>query len=105
MEGVTRKDEECWEAMMENIDLLFAKVSTIGKYQQKMEATFEMSTKVVEKMLKDQQAMAKQIERTAQAVAQLILQQRRTREESPPSPTSSEATVDNPFQRGRPPEP
>lgn len=49
--------------------------------------------------------MAKQIDATGQAVAQLTLQQMKTQEEQPASPTSSEATLENPFQKGRPPDP
>lgn len=40
---------------MENLDLLFAKVSDMDKNQQKLEASFDMSTRVVEQMLRDQQ--------------------------------------------------
>lgn len=57
-------DDERWNSITDNLDLLFAKVGEIERNQQKSEVKFDMSTKVVEQMLKDQQLMAKQIENT-----------------------------------------
>lgn len=105
MADATKKDDERWETVMENLDLLFARVGEVDKNQQQVEATIDMSTKVIEQMLRDQQLMAKQIEATGQAVAQLTLQQMCAREDQPVSPTSSETTVGNPYQRARPPDP
>lgn len=100
-----KKDEEHWAAVMSNLDILFSKVDEIDKIQQRLEATFDMSTKVVEQMLKDQQTMVKKIENIGQARAQLTLQQMCAKDDQPVSPTSSDSTMDNPFQQGRPPEP
>lgn len=105
MDDANTKDEERWATVMENLDLLFTKVGEVDKNQQRVEATIDMSTKVIEKMLRDQQLMAKQMEATGQAVAQLTLQHMRARDEQPVSPTFSKATVDNPFHRARPPDP
>jgi hypothetical protein len=56
-----------------------------------------MSSKVFEQLLKDQQVMAKQIEANGQAIAKLTIAQMESRTNSPPSPTSSEALLDNVF--------
>lgn len=55
METRNTKEDKRWESIMENLDLLFAKVSDMDKNQQKLEASFDMSTRVVEQMLRDQQ--------------------------------------------------
>lgn len=96
------KDDERWDTMMGILDLLFTQVADIEKNQHRMEANIEMSTKVMEQMLRDQQMKSKQIESNGQAIAQITLQQTRAREEQPPSPTSFEAAMDNLFQNGRP---
>jgi hypothetical protein len=56
-----------------------------------------MTTKVFEQMLKDQQILAKQLEVTKQTVATLTINQMRPQHETPPSPTSSEESLDNIF--------
>lgn len=43
MEQPSAKDEKRWEQILENMDLLFAQVSEIGKTQSKMETQFDMS--------------------------------------------------------------
>lgn len=48
MEEMGRKEDECWDQVMENLDLLFAKVGEIDANQQKMNTWFDMSTKVME---------------------------------------------------------
>lgn len=68
--------------VMEHLDLLFAKVGNI-------EARVDMSSGVMEQMLKDQQLLAKKMEITGHAVAQLTLNQKQE-PEPPPSPTHSE---------------
>jgi hypothetical protein len=97
MEEAAKSEEERWTTMMDNIDLLFSKVQQIDRNQQKFEGKFDMTTKVIEQMLKDQQLMSKQIELTGQVVAQLRLDRMHTEDDTPPSPTDSETTNDNPF--------
>lgn len=101
MEEQEGKDEDRWNTVLGSLDLLFAKVGAINENQQKMEAKFDLSTGVIEQMTKDQLLMEKQIEATGQALAHLTLNQHRHRDPSPTSPTSSEATVDNPFYTTR----
>ena len=50
-----------------------------------MESQFDMSTKLLEQMLLDQQTLAKQMETTGNAVAQLTINQMRHRQDRPPS--------------------
>lgn len=64
-----------WHEVMENLDLLYAKVGSVEQNQQRIEARMEMSGGIMEQMLKDQQQLAKQMEITGQAVAQLTLNQ------------------------------
>lgn len=52
---------------------MFTEMEKISKNQQKLEVQFGLSNSVVEQMLKDQQLIAKQLEITGQAVAQLTL--------------------------------
>ena len=86
---------------MESLDLLFAKVGAVENHQEKIEAKFDVSTKLLEQMLLDQQTLAKQMEATGNAVAQLTLNQMRNRQERPPSPQSSESNEDIGFQQRR----
>lgn len=60
---------------MENLDLLFTKVAEIDKNQNKMDTRFDVSARVMEQMLLDQQTLAKQLEATGQALAKLTLNQ------------------------------
>lgn len=83
---------------MENLDLLFAKVGEIDKGQQKLEAKVGVSAQVMEQMLKDQQLLAKQMELTGQAVAQLTLSQKDSHPAPPPSPTSSVDMAETSFR-------
>lgn len=59
------KEDERWAQVMETLDLLFSKVVDIDKTQMKLETQFEMSAKVMEQVLKDQQVLGKQMEMTA----------------------------------------
>ena len=59
--------------MDNNFDLLFARMEDILGTQIKLEAQQDLTTKVVEQMMKDQQILAKQIENTGQAVARMTL--------------------------------
>lgn len=78
---LTRMDDRAsvedahWHEVMENLDLLYAKVGSVEQNQQRIEARMEMSGGIMEQMLKDQQQLAKQMEITGQAVAQLTLNQ------------------------------
>lgn len=64
MDETEKKDEERWDHVMESLDLLFAKVAEMDVHQQKVEAKVDMSTQVMEQILKDQPLLAKQIEVT-----------------------------------------
>jgi hypothetical protein len=99
MDEKEQRDEERWNQMSESMEMLFTKVAEIDANQQKMDTRFDMTTKVLEQMLKDQQLMVKQIENTGKAVAQLTIAQMESRID-PPSPTSSEASMENPFHQG-----
>ena len=78
-----------WEHVNENLDLLFARVAELNRSQHRLETNFDLNTKIMEQMLKDQQLLSKQMEVTANTVAQLTLNQRPAYEEEPGSPTSS----------------
>lgn len=101
MEAQAAKDDARWSHVVDSIDLLFAKVGDIGNNQEKFETQFDMTTKVMEQILKDQQLLAKQQEITGQTVAQLQLKQPLGRTEDPPSPADSDSTVDEPFGNRR----
>ena len=90
-------DDEHWDSVMESLDLLFAKVGAVEDRQQKMEAQIDISTKVLEQMLIDQQTLAKQMETTGNAVAQLTMNQMKNRHERPPSPASSDSNEDTGY--------
>ena len=75
--------------MDNNFDLLFARMEDILGTQIKLEAQQDLTTKVVEQMMKDQQILAKQIENTGQAVARMTLDATRRPHREPPSPTAS----------------
>lgn len=92
-------EDEHWDHVMKSRDLLSAKVGDVENHQQKMEAQFDVSTRVMEQMLVDQQTLAKQIEATGQVVAQLTIDQMRSRAERPPSPASSDTTDEVGFSR------
>ena len=66
-----------------------------------MESQFDMSTKLLEQMLLDQQTLAKQMETTGNAVAQLTINQMRHRQDRPPSPASSDSNEDGGFHHRR----
>lgn len=88
MDEMAQRDEARWAQVTESLDLLFAKVGDVDKHQAKLEAQFELSNSVMAQMLRDQDQLAKQLESTGKAVAQLTLQQKPP--EPPPSPTHSE---------------
>ena len=86
MEEHDRVDEAHWDSVMESLDILFAKVGSVESRQEKLETQFDVSTKVLEQMLLDQQTLAKQMETTGNVVAQLTLNQMRSHQDRPPSP-------------------
>jgi chromosome segregation ATPase len=110
-ESFSKKEEERWEThskqeatkwdeMMESIDLIFAKMTDMGNHQDKIEAKVDMSNKVMEQMIKDQERITKQLASNGQAIAQLRMKQRDL--EEPLSPTYSEIGDNNAFQPGQP---
>ena len=102
MEDASRAEQLRWERVNDKFDLLFSQVDDILGTQIKLEAQYNMTNKVVEQMLRDQEILAKQIENTGQAVAHLTLDSTRRSDREPPSPTDSEASDYNPFHRSRP---
>jgi len=100
MEQAALRAQDRWDQVANNFDLLFARVDDILGSQIKLEAQYDMTTKVVEQMMKDQQVLAQQIELTGQAVARLTLNSTRPPVGEPPSPTISDASTDNPFHQG-----
>jgi uncharacterized membrane-anchored protein YhcB (DUF1043 family) len=101
MDDQANLDKERWESIHENFDLLFAKVEEVDRMQHKLEAKVDISASVLDQMIKDQQTLAKQIETTGQAVAQLTIQQMRTEEEIQGSTASSETSTIPPFRPRR----
>lgn len=53
MEEQAARDDARWDQVTESLDLLFAKVVEIDVNQQKLDTRFDMSTKVLEKLMKD----------------------------------------------------
>lgn len=101
MENKAHQDDERWEQVTENVDLLFASMGEVKKSHTKLETKLDMTTKVMEQMMKDQQHIAKTLELTGQAVAQLTLKKPREKQEEPQSPTDSDTTIDEPFRGQR----
>jgi len=101
MDDQANLDKERWESIHENFDLLFAKVEEVDRMQHKLEAKVDISASVLDQMIKDQQTLAKQIETTGQAVAQLTIKQMRTEEEIQGSTASSETSTIPPFRPRR----
>jgi hypothetical protein len=58
-DSLNKKDDSHWEEMIESIDLLFTKVIAIDNNQMKMEAKWDMPSKIMEQMLKGQTKLAK----------------------------------------------
>ena len=99
MEQAAVRDQASWDQVANNFDPLFSRVDDILDTQINLEAQYDMTNKVVEQMMKDQQLLAKQIENTGQAVARLTLDSTRRPFREPDSPTASEASAENPFHR------
>jgi hypothetical protein len=64
-----QREEEKWEQLMASVDLLFARVGSIDRNQQQINAQLDLSAQVMERVLQDQQTLAKQMELTGQVVA------------------------------------
>jgi len=84
-----REDRLRWDRVAENFELLFTRVDDILSTQIRLETQYDMTNKVVEQMMKDQQILAKQIETTGAAVARMTLDSARRPDREPPSPTDS----------------
>ena len=89
MEQVAGRDQARWDQVDNNFDLLFARMEDILGTQIKLEAQQDLTNKVVEQMMKDQQILTKQIENTGLAVARMTLDATRRPHREPPSPTAS----------------
>lgn len=83
MAAAEQREDARWEHLMESVDLLFAKVGVIDHNQQQLNTQMDLSAQVVERMLRDQEALAKKMELTGQAVAQLTLDRHHPPPESP----------------------
>lgn len=64
MEEQAKRDDARWDQVTKSLDLLFAKVGEIDVNQHKLDTRFNMTTKVLEQMLKAQQLLAKHMEST-----------------------------------------
>ena len=73
MEERFTQDDERWEQVNLNFDLLFARVDSMGTNQQRLEAQMDSGNKVMKQLLRDEQLLANQIELTGEAVAQISL--------------------------------
>jgi hypothetical protein len=58
MDEQANLDMERWDSINENFDLLFSKVEEVDRNQQKLEAKFDVSTIVMEQMIRDQETLA-----------------------------------------------
>jgi hypothetical protein len=67
-----RHHEECWEHILDSLNLLFARVFNIGTAQQELQDKVNHTMKTLEQYAVEQQLLAKQ-EATGQAVAQLTV--------------------------------
>ena len=104
MEERYLREDERWDQVNENFDLLFTRVDSMGVNQQRLEAQMDLGSKVMEQMLRDQQTLAKQIEITGDVVTRLSLNQQAPPEgeADPPSPTFTTKSGPS-FQQPRPP--
>ena len=86
-------DDERWDEVSENFDLLLSRVELLRTNQTRLEAQMDLGNKIMLQMLKDQQLLAKQIEISGKGVARLTLDRAPIPEEDdPPSPTLSHAS-------------
>lgn len=73
MAEASRKEDEHWERVMQSLDLLFARVDDIDKVQQRIQVIQELGARTMEQVIKDQTMLARQMETTGKAVAQLTM--------------------------------
>ncbi|XP_072147882.1 uncharacterized protein [Setaria viridis] len=73
MDTAAQREAARWQQMTDSIDLLFARVTDISRVQEQMQVNQELGVKAMEQVLKDQSILAKQLEATGKAVAQLTL--------------------------------
>jgi len=59
MEERAQAEDAHWDSVMESLDLLFTKVATMENRQQRVETQLDVSARVMEQMLLDQQTLAK----------------------------------------------
>jgi hypothetical protein len=102
MDEQAKLDEDMWNSITDTLDLLFAKMEEIDRNQQRADVKFDMSAKVVEQMLKDQQMMAKQLENTGKAAAQLRMDFLNAADDQPSSSTKSNTATENQFAKSNP---
>jgi hypothetical protein len=57
LERQTTKEEARWSTVMENMDLLFARVEEMDRNQQKLQANQDVATSVLQQVLKDQTSL------------------------------------------------
>jgi hypothetical protein len=65
MDAFSQREDDRWSRMTESIDLLFSRVAGIDRTQQHMASQLDLSTKVMDQVLQDQQTLAKQMEVTS----------------------------------------
>jgi len=76
MEQVAHRDDEHWEQVMESLDLIFARMTDLGRTQQQLRNQVEMTTQAVDGLGKEQQILTQKVDSTAQAVARILGDQR-----------------------------
>lgn len=59
MDAAEQRDATRWQHMTDSIELLFARVSEIGRVQEQMQVNQELGVKAMEQVLKDQDLLAK----------------------------------------------
>ena len=71
MDAFSQREDDHWSRITKSIDLLFSRVADIDRTQQHMASQLDLSTKVMDQVLQDQQTLAKQMEVTSTMVARL----------------------------------
>ena len=59
MAAAEQREDARWETLMESVDLLFAKVGVIDHNQKQLHTQMDLSAQIVERMLRDQESLAK----------------------------------------------
>ena len=89
MEEYERQGDHHWEQMMESLDLLFARVTDIGRDQQQIRAHLEHNSEVMAGYSTAQEILTRKVEATGQAVAKLTADFLCTSDQHPPPPPPS----------------